>query len=282
MLNALTIDVEDYFHVAAFAAQIDPQTWDSYPRRVEKNTDRILNLLGQRGVTATFFILGWVADRCPDLVKRISAMGHEIGCHSYAHQAIYNGSDKEFRQDIRRAKNSLEGILGRPVRSYRAPSYSITSKSLWALGILAEEGFENDSSIFPIAHDLYGIPNAPRFPYVKVLDTGHVIKEFPPSTIRVYGMNFPIGGGGYLRLMPYAWTASAIRRLNEVEKQPGMVYVHPWEIDPEQPRIAAPWLSRFRHYQNLDSTEPKCLKLLDDFSWGRMEEVLARSLAQQS
>ena len=211
MLNALTIDVEDYFQVEAFARQIDPKTWDSYSLRVEKNTDRILALLEQRGVRATFFILGWVAERCPDLVKRIQELGHEIGCHSYGHQAIYNGTYEDFERDLRRAKAVIENITGRALKSYRAPSFSITSRTMWALGVLAEEGFENDSSIFPIAHDLYGIPDAPRFPYIKVLDSQHVIKEFPPSTLRFCGKNFPVGGGGYLRLLPYGWTASAIR-----------------------------------------------------------------------
>ena len=275
MLNALTIDVEDYFQVEAFARQIDPKTWDSYSLRVEKNTDRILALLEQRAVRATFFILGWVAERCPDLVKRIRRLGHEIGCHSYGHQAIYNGTDEYFERDLRRAKAVIENITGRALKSYRAPSFSITSRTMWALGVLAEEGFENDSSIFPIAHDLYGIPDAPRFPYIKVLDSQHVIKEFPPSTLRFCGKNFPVGGGGYLRLLPYGWTASAIRRLNNLEKQPVMVYFHPWEIDPDQPRIAATWRSRFRHYQNLASTEKKLLKLLKNFSFSTMEEVLA-------
>ena len=275
MINALTIDVEDYFHVAAFARQIDPKTWDSYSLRVEKNTDRILDLLGQRGVKATFFVLGWVAERCPDLVKRIQGLGHEIGCHGYAHKAIYDGTYEEFERNLRRAKEVIENITGRALKSYRAPSFSITSRTMWALGVLAEEGFENDSSIFPIDHDLYGIPDAPRFPYIKVLDIEHVIKEFPPSTLRFCGRNFPIGGGGYLRLLPYGWTASAIRRLNNVEKQPAMVYFHPWEIDPDQPRIATTWRSRFRHYQNLASTEKKLLKLLKNFSFSTMEEVLA-------
>jgi polysaccharide deacetylase family protein (PEP-CTERM system associated) len=275
MLNALTIDVEDYFHVAAFARQIDPKMWDSYPLRVEKNTDRILDLLGQRGVRATFFILGWVAERCPDLVKRIDALGHEIGCHGYAHQAIYDGSYEDFKRDLGRAKFVIENITGRALKSYRAPSFSIISRTMWAFGVLAEEGFEYDSSIFPIAHDLYGIPAAPRFPYAKALDAEHTIKEFPPSTLRFCGMNLPIGGGGYLRLLPYRCTASAIRRLNESEKQPAMIYFHPWEIDPDQPVIPAPWRSRFRHYQNLDSTEKKITRLLNDFSFSTMEEVLA-------
>jgi polysaccharide deacetylase family protein (PEP-CTERM system associated) len=274
MLNVLTIDVEDYFHVAAFARHIDPSTWDSYPLRVEKNTERILDLLGQREVKATFFVLGWVAERCPDLVKRIQRMGHEIGCHSYAHQAIYDGTYEDFERDLQRAKSIIENITGRALKSYRAPSFSITCRTLWALGVLAEYGFKYDSSIFPIAHDLYGIPGAPRFPYLKTFDAEHSIREFPPSTLRFFGVNVPVGGGGYLRLLPYSWTASAVRRLNETEKQPAMFYLHPWEIDAAQPRIPATWRSQFRHYQNLDSMETKLTKLLENFSLATMEEVL--------
>jgi polysaccharide deacetylase family protein (PEP-CTERM system associated) len=274
MLNALTIDVEDYFHVAAFAPYIDRNTWDSYPLRVEENTHRILEILGERGVRATFFILGWVAERCPKLVKRIDALGHEVGCHGYAHQAIFDGTYEDFEYDLRRAKAAIEGITGRALKSYRAPSFSITSKTLWALSVLVEQGFEYDSSIFPIRHDFYGIPDAPRFPYTRVVDREHVIKEFPPSTLRFFGTNIPVAGGGYLRLLPYQWTAMAIRRLNEVEKQPAMIYLHPWEIDPEQPIVPASWLSRFRHYQNLASTEKKLIKLLDNLSVSTMEDVL--------
>ncbi len=275
MLNALTVDVEDYFHVAAFARHIDRKTWDSYPLRVEKNTDWILEILGKCGVKATFFILGWVAERCPDLVKRIQSFGHEIGCHGYDHQAIYDGTYEDFERDVRRAKSVIESITGRALKSYRAPSFSITSKTLWALGVLADHGFEYDSSIFPVSHDLYGIPDAPRFPYLKIFDAEHAIKEFPPSTLRFCGLNCPIGGGGYLRLLPYGWTALAIRRLNRVERQPVMVYLHPWEIDPDQPRISSSLRSRFRHYQNLETTEGKLKKLLHDFSFSTMEHVLA-------
>jgi polysaccharide deacetylase family protein (PEP-CTERM system associated) len=274
MLNALTIDVEDYFHVTAFAHQIRRQDWDHFPRRVENNTIRLLELLAEQQVRATFFILGWVAEKCPALVRQINSVGHAIGCHGYSHQVIYEGSRDQFRCDLRRAKGTIEDVLGRPIKSYRAPSYSITSKTLWALPILAEEGFEYDSSIFPIVHDLYGIPDAPRFPYLKVLNSGQKIKEFPPSTMRLLGTNFPIGGGGYLRILPYSLTSFAIRRINEVENQPAMVYLHPWEIDVEQPRISAPWLSRFRQYQNLDTTESKLKKLLREFSFCTLETVL--------
>jgi polysaccharide deacetylase family protein (PEP-CTERM system associated) len=276
ILNALTVDVEDYFHVTAFAGAIRPKDWDRYPRRVERNTSRLLELLAAKGIQATFFVLGWVAERCPTLVRQISRAGHEVGCHGYSHQAIYRGSREDFQRDLLHAKGVLENLLGRAVRSYRAPSYSVTSKTLWALEILGEEGFEYDSSIFPIVHDTYGIPGTPRFPYLRVLNNGHKIQEFPPSTLRFLGMNFPVGGGGYLRLFPYSLTSWAIRRINELENQPAMVYLHPWEIDVNQPRIPAPLLSRFRHYQNLDSTEVKIKKLLEEFSFSSMEQALAR------
>jgi polysaccharide deacetylase family protein (PEP-CTERM system associated) len=276
--NALTVDVEDYFHVQAFANVVSRTDWERYPIRVERNTYRLLELFARKGIRATFFVLGWVAMRCPGLVGQISKAGHHVGCHGFLHQAIYSGSEADFRTDLRKAKQVIEDALGAGIRSYRAPSYSITSKTLWALEVLGEEGFENDSSIFPIVHDHYGIPDAPRFPYVKDLLSGRQIKEFPPSTLRILGSNVPVAGGGYLRLFPYKITAWAIRYLNNTEGQPAMVYLHPWEIDPDQPRIAGPWLSRFRQYQNLHSTETKCLKLLDDFSWAPMEEVLAQRL----
>lgn len=273
--NALTIDVEDYFHVQAFADVVAPGDWESYPVRVERNTLRLLELLGRRGVRATFFVLGWVAERCPSLIKQIFNAGHEIGCHGYAHRVIYSGDDEDFRRDVRRAKRVIEDAAGVRVKSYRAPSYSITAATLWALEILAEEGFEYDSSIFPVTHDTYGIPGAARFPHVKELKCGRELTEFPPSTIRLWGMNLPVAGGGYLRLFPYQLTAWAIRRINEIERQPAMAYLHPWELDTDQPRIAAPWLSRFRHYQNLGTTERKCVKLLEEFSWAPMEELLS-------
>jgi polysaccharide deacetylase family protein (PEP-CTERM system associated) len=274
LLNAMTVDVEDYFHVQAFTGVVRRSDWDRYPIRVEQNTLRLLEMFGLRQIRATFFLLGWVAERCPKLVQAISKAGHRIGCHSYAHQAIYEGSPADFRSDLRRAKQIIEDSIGIAVTSFRAPSYSITSSTLWALDILVEEGFEYDSSIFPVVHDNYGIPDAPRFPHVKDLRSGLRIKEFPPSTVRVLGSNLPVAGGGYLRLFPYSVTAWAIRRLNETERQPAMVYLHPWELDPDQPRVAASWISRFRHYQNLDTTEAKCSKLLDEFSWAPMEEVL--------
>jgi polysaccharide deacetylase family protein (PEP-CTERM system associated) len=279
-LNAMTVDVEDYFHVQAFAKVIGRGDWERYPSRVERNTLRLLEIFARIEVRATFFVLGWVAERFPGLVQAIGKAGHRIGCHGYGHQMISGSSERVFRNDLRRAKQILEDIAGIPITSFRAPSYSITAKTLWAFEVLGEEGFEYDSSIFPVVHDNYGIPDAPRFPYVKRLQCGRQIREFPPSTLRLLGSNIPVAGGGYLRLFPYKITAWAIRHLNQVERQPAMVYLHPWEIDPDQPRIAASWLSRFRHYNNLDSTETKCLKLLDDFAWAPMEEVLARESPQ--
>lgn len=278
MVNALTVDVEDYFHVHAFAGVIDPKNWDRYSCRVEQNTQRLLDIFAGARVRATFFILGWVADRYPKLVSEIQQAGHRIGCHGYAHRVIYATSPEEFRNDVRTGKHAVEDALGCSVNSYRAPSYSVTEETLWALEILIEEGFEFDSSIFPVVHDNYGIPGAPRFPYVRSVNGSACIKEFPPSTLRKWGFNVPIAGGGYLRLFPYAATAWALRYINAVERQPAMVYLHPWEVDPEQPRISAPWRSRFRHYQNLDTTEDKCKNLLREFSWGPMEEVFANAV----
>lgn len=281
MINALTVDVEDYYQVQAFADVIRPAEWHRYPSRVEKNTYRLLDIFQRRGVRATFFILGWVAERCPDLVRDIFKAGHEIGSHGYGHQRIDRGNEKIFRDDIQRAKSILEEQLSIGIRCYRAPSYSITAKTLWALDVLADLGFDRDSSIFPVHHDTYGIPDAPRFPHFRVVRDGSRILEFPPSTLASFGVNLPVAGGGYFRLFPYRLTAWAIHRINENEAQPAMVYLHPWEIDPEQPRIAASWRSRFRHYQNLESTEKKLLRLLEDFSWAPMSEVLALSLNRE-
>jgi polysaccharide deacetylase family protein (PEP-CTERM system associated) len=279
-LNAMTVDVEDYFHVQAFADVVARTDWERYPSRVEQNTLRLLEMFACRQVRGTFFVLGWVAERFPGLVQAIRKAGHSVGCHGYAHRPIYEGNKLDFRDDVRRARHTIEDIAGIRVTSFRAPSYSITSETLWAFEILGEEGFEFDSSIFPVIHDNYGIPDAPRFPYVKRLKCGREINEFPPSTLRLFGNNIPIAGGGYLRLFPYSLTAWAIHHLNKTERQPAMVYLHPWEIDPDQPRISASCLSRFRHYNNLDSTEAKCQKLLDEFSWAPMEEVLSQRLAQ--
>ena len=282
MLNALTVDVEDYFHVQAFAEVISPNQWNHFPLRVENNTHRLLELFDRRKIRATFFVLGWVAERCPALIKEISTGGHEIGCHGFSHQMISRADKQVFRNDVQRAKSILEDLIGVEVNSYRAPSYSVTASTLWALEILHDAGFAIDSSIFPVLHDQYGIPDAPRFPHYRPLRDGRRIAEFPPSTLPAYGANIPVAGGGYFRLLPYSITAWAITRINQKESQPAMFYIHPWEIDPEQPRIAASWRSRIRHYQNLHSAEEKLARLLDEFSWAPMSKVITATLQDEN
>ena len=267
-LNALTVDVEDYFHVEAFASSISSESWAECELRVENNVERILELFSRRQVKATFFILGWVAEKTPGLSARIAGAGHEIGCHGYAHRHISRQSPVEFRDDVRRARGILTDQTGQAVQCYRAPSFSITSNTLWALDILAEEGFTIDSSIFPARHDLYGIADAPRFPHKR-----NGLIEFPPSTIRRSKISVGVAGGGYLRLFPYWITSRAIRHINETEEQPVMVYFHPWEIDPGQPRIAAPFKSRLRHYTNLEKMQSKLDRLLGDFRFSTITEV---------
>lgn len=264
-VNYLTVDVEDYYQVSAFESVINVRSWTGYPSRVERNTQIILDILSERSVKATFFIVGWIAERFPQLVRNVSAQGHEIGCHSYYHRKVYDLAPDVFREDTYRAKSILESISGNPVHGYRAPSYSITKKSLWALDILAELGFQYDSSIFPTYHDNYGIPDAPRFSYF-LKDLG--MREYPISTVRVLGRNFPVSGGGYFRLFPYALTHFSLKWINEKEKQPFMFYLHPWEIDPGQPRIMnAGMRSKFRHYVNLKKNQAKFEKLLGDFQF---------------
>ncbi len=267
-LNALSIDVEDYFHVEAFADRISPEDWPSFIPRVERNVETILEILDSNKTAATFFVLGWVAEKYPDLVRRIAAAGHEIGCHGYAHMHIKRQSFEEFRQDIGRARKYLMDLTQKPVYCYRAPSFSITKSTLWALDVLAEEGFKIDSSIFPVRHDIYGIPDSDRFPHWR-----NRIFEFPPSTIQRVKNNFGVAGGGYLRLLPYGITRWAIRKINEVERQPAMVYFHPWELDPEQPKIAAPLRSKIRHYTNLSRMKGKIEKILKNFSFSTISDV---------
>jgi polysaccharide deacetylase family protein (PEP-CTERM system associated) len=274
MRNALTVDVEDYFQVDAFARQIDPATWDRIPLRVERNTQRLLDLFAEKGVQATFFVLGWVAERCPGLVRTIAERGHEVACHGYSHQLIYGQTPAVFRDETMRAKACLEDQAQRPVLGYRAASYSITQRSLWALDVLAELDFAYDSSIFPIRHDRYGIPGSPRWPYRLTTPNGGSLLEFPPSTFSLLGYRLPVAGGGYFRLYPYELTRFALARLNWVEGQPFIFYLHPWEIDPEQPRIRAGWLSTFRHYTNLHRCEARLRQLLRDFRFTTVREVL--------
>jgi polysaccharide deacetylase family protein (PEP-CTERM system associated) len=282
VLNALTVDVEDYFHVQAFADVIAQDQWSQFPKRVEHNTRRLLEIFDRHHVRATFFVLGWVAEHCPSLVSEIASAGHEIGCHGYDHQLIGKKDERGFREDLCRAKAILEDLCEVPVECYRAPSYSVTNQTLWALDIVHREGFHYDSSIFPVFHDQYGIPGAPRFPHYRSFGNGRQILEFPPSTLSLGGANFPMSGGGYFRLLPYGITAWAIRRINEREMQPAMFYLHPWEIDPAQPPVAGPWLSRFRHYHNLHSTEDKLTRLLEDFSWRTLTEVVSAAIGKNN
>jgi len=279
MRNALTIDVEDYYHVSAFEKVIPIENWEQYESRVEKNTDRVLAMLDDMHVKATFFILGWVAQRHPQLVRRIVSAQHEVACHGYTHRRIHMLTPEEFRHEIRQAKGVIEDAGGVPVLGYRAPSYSVTTRTLWALNILAEEGFKYDSSIFPVRHDLYGIPGYERFAHVLYGQGTQPIVELPLSTVRMLGINIPVAGGGYLRLLPYALTHLGIRRINHKEQQPAIIYFHPWEIDPEQPRIQAGWKSRFRHYTNLSRMEAKLRKLLSSFAFAPIREVYAGYLA---
>jgi len=263
--NYLTIDIEDYYQVSAFEPIVGLAKWDQYPSRVEKNTRRILQALERHNVKATFFVLGWIGEKNPHLIKEIMEKGHRIGCHSYEHRLVYNLSPKEFKQDTHRAKDILEQITGKRVRGYRAPSYSITRRSLWAFDILENLGFEFSSSVFPVHHDRYGIPDAPRFKY-KV--PGHDLVEYPISTTRCLGRNIPVSGGGYFRLFPYRLTKMALLRINKQEHQPFVFFIHPWEMDPEQPRMnGASAVSRFRHYTNLSKTEERFEKLLGDFDF---------------
>lgn len=279
MLNALTIDVEDYFQVNAFARIIRQDQWDSYPLRVDGNTRRILDVLDSFSIRATFFILGWVAERLPALTKEIHRRGHEIACHGYAHELIYTIGAERFRADIHRSKELLEDQCGVAVNGYRAPSYSITNQSLWALDILVEEGFKYDSSIFPVMHDTYGIPDAERFPHILNTGAGPLV-EFPLTTLPLQlgwkNVQLPIAGGGYLRLFPVELLSWGIKRINTLEQQPAVLYFHPWEIDPEQPRIKEAGLkSRFRHYVNLDKTEDKLRRLYSAIQFTSMHNLLS-------
>ncbi len=256
----LSVDVEDYFHVEAFVDRVDPLRWDTYPSRVGANTHRLLDLFDEFHAKGTFFILGWVADRFPDLVAEIVRRGHEAACHSYWHRLVFNLSESEFREDTRRAKDTIEQAAGVPIFGYRAPSFSITRKSMWALEILAELGFRYDSSIFPIRHDIYGIPDAPRGPF-RIDTPAGPIAEFPLTTFRCLGeKNIPVGGGGYLRIFPFWLTKLGARKAWE-QTLPINTYTHPWEIDPDQPRIDGRLTSRLRHYTNLGKTAARLGKL---------------------
>ena len=271
--NALTVDVEDYFQVSAFAENIEQKDWDSHPLRVVSNTHKLLDMFDEAGQKATFFVLGWVAERQKDLVLEIANRGHEVASHGYSHQLIYNQSIDVFREETIRSKAILEDIIQQPILGYRAASYSITEKSKWALDIIAESGFIYDSSIFPVRHDRYGMPDTPEHPYRLETPAGHSIIEFPLSTAKVVNYRIPIAGGGYFRLYPYWLSKMGLRQINRQQK-PFIFYLHPWEVDPEQPRIDASWFSRFRHYNNLDKCEDRLKNLLSDFQFGTTWDVL--------
>lgn len=322
IVNALTVDLEDYYMVSAFERVVTREDWGAHESRIERNTHRVLDMLSDAtprlprqndqnalphvskqkpGVKATFFCLGWIAERYPHLIRDIVERGHEVASHSYDHKLIYEMTADDFREDVRRSKKILADITGREVIGYRAPSYSITEKSFWALRILAEEGYRYDSSIFPIHHDRYGIPSAPRFPFrvnlndgfqaagTAIPDFSHMqpwepgqdvsknrcLVEFPISTVQLFGMNVPVAGGGYMRLLPYQLMKRGLDKINNDEQRPFVFYIHPWELDPEQPRITGvPMLSRFRHYINLDETAVKMKSLLSDFSFSTMAAVI--------
>ncbi len=270
----MTVDVEDYFHVAALSKVIHPDQWDTLEYRVERSTDRLLGIFSDAGITATFFVLGWVAKKSPQLVRAIHAAGHEVASHGMSHKLVYNQSEAEFREETQESKACLEDLIAGPVLGYRASTYSITSRSLWALDVLHELGFEYDSSIFPIRHDLYGIPDAPKRPGYVTTPRGHKIVEFPMCAAKLLGLDVPVSGGGYFRLLPYQVTQWGLRKLNNHEQRPFAFYLHPWEIDPGQPRIRASLLSRFRHYTNLSVTEQRLRVLLREFKFSSMSAVL--------
>jgi polysaccharide deacetylase family protein (PEP-CTERM system associated) len=272
--NAFTVDVEDYYQVSAFERDIPRETWDAHEQRVADNTQRILALLKRCGVRGTFFVLGWVAERFPQLVEKIHRQGHEIASHGFWHRLVYQQTPEQFRNDLRRSLDAIRTATGLPVTGYRAPSFSITAASEWALDILIDEGIEFDSSIFPIHHDRYGIPGAPRWPYRVKRQRGG-LWEFPPTVARFAGLNIPVGGGGYFRLYPLAWTLRMLRRINRKEQRAFVVYVHPWEIDPQQPRLGAgSRLARWRHHVGIATTERKLEMLLGQFMFGTVTDVL--------
>lgn len=271
--NAFTVDVEDYFHVSAFEKNVSFREWNQLESRVVANTHRILELLNHHQVCGTFFVLGWVAEKYPGLVREIQQGGHEIGSHSYEHRLIYKMTPDEFRDDLILSVKILEDILGEKVTSYRAPSFSITEKSMWAVDILIDEGIDIDSSIYPIRHDVYGIPGAEVRPHLLQRESG-TIWEFPGTVCNFLGLDLPVGGGGYFRILPSIWTTSQLRAINNREKRPFNFYIHPWEIDPMQPRISSGWKSRLRHYTNLHKTELRLRRLLNQFQFGRLAECL--------
>lgn len=273
ILNAFTVDVEDYFQVGAFKKWVRVEDWERLSPRVERNTRKILALLVRFDVKATFFVLGWVAQRFPRLVREIDAQGHEVACHGYGHESIGALSQRMFRQDLRKAKGILEDLLSKPVVGYRAPNYSMTRECLWAADILLEEGFAYDSSVLPVRYFRKGLPGADPYPHLLRCPSGALLAEFPPSSISVLGLTVPVGGGAYLRHLPFSVIQGGIRRIHKRGK-PAVMYVHPWEIDHEQPTIdGVDALTKFRHYRNLHTTEYKLAKLLGAFRFGAIRDL---------
>lgn len=270
----MTVDVEDYFHVAALAKSIDRSRWDQMEYRAEASTRRLLDLFEESNIHATFFVLGWVARRSPELIREIARRGHEVASHGMSHKLVYNQTPEEFSRETYESKALLEDIIGVPVLGYRASTYSITRRSLWALDILSEAGFTYDSSIFPIRHDLYGIPDAPQVPSLIATPKGASIVEFPMSTAPMFGLRIPVSGGGYFRLLPYWLTRAGLRKLNDELQRPFIFYLHPWEVDPDQPRVRTSWKSRLRHYTNLNRCEARLRRLIGEFRFGRVRDVL--------
>ena len=271
----MTIDVEDYFQVSAFEERISREDWDRFPSRVEQNTERILDLFDRHGVKATFFVLGWVAERHPGLVRRIVERKHELASHGYSHVRATDQEPAQFREDVSRTKKLLEDIGGCSVRGYRAASYSIGAENLWALDALQDALYQYSSSIYPIHHDHYGMPQAPRFPFRY---RGNGLLEIPITTVRLFKYNVPCGGGGYFRLFPYRVTRWAIDRVNRREGRSSVFYFHPWEIDPQQPRVdGVSGKARIRHYLNLERMQSRLERLLTDFRWDRMDRVFLES-----
>ena len=274
LVNAFSVDVEDYFQVAALAPAIPVESWPTREYRVERNTEVILKLLDEKRVRGTFFILGWVAEKSPQLVRRIAEAGHEVACHGYSHQLIYNQTQAVFREETCRAKRFLEDTIGKAVTGYRAASFSITRDSLWALDTLIDAGFEYDSSVFPIRHDRYGIPGASPELGRLAAPSQRTIVEFPMSAARFFGVQVPVSGGGYFRILPYWLTRAGLKQINEEAGRPFTFYLHPWEVDPGQPRVKVKAFSRFRHYTNLDKCESRLRRALTDFAFTTMREVL--------
>lgn len=266
VIDCVSVDLEDYYHVEAFASRISRSQWGAFTSRVRQNTERTLELLERSKCRATFFVLGWIAEREPGLIRELADAGHEVACHSHLHRPLHTLKPSEFHDDLRRSRDVIERAAGAKVVGFRAPTFSITNDSLWALQILSDEGFLYDSSIFPIHHDLYGMPDAPRWAHRRRVPSGQAIWEIPPSTVRMAKMNVPFGGGGYLRLLPMPFTRWAIRKTHRLER-PIIVYFHPWELDPDQPRLEGSWRSRLRHYSGLNRTANRLQEILSNGSF---------------